>query len=222
MKYFIGITTTKQRPLSKKVLKAWLDVIDGDDYILEIIEDDMNDPKGVAYQKNELIERFLKTDCGHLFLAEDDTYPLDRHAITRYLESSGNHYSLSFKNRRFIQLDEETGESVWKWSSGVLLYFKRVVPEAIGFMREDIGKFGREHSEYSRRACHAGLTKYDFMDVTLNHYKHWYIMDFQEPAHPSNIGDDDSKTAAFANAKRLEKHNRLPEGEFYFPRLGKK
>lgn len=113
---------------------------------------------GVAANKNTGIEILMDAGVEHLFLSDDDTWPLmseamDQHlALGRYIP----HSMVCWPG--FRHPEEHMGYATWDWPRGVMLYQTRAVIETVGGMIEAFGHGGHEHVEFSRRVHQAGLT----------------------------------------------------------------
>lgn len=118
---------------------------------------------GVAANKNSGME-LLMDSCGprgfpdieHLFLCDDDTYPLNRRAIDLHVESPLKHSMACWGRHRLDSVSGATAQ--WNWPRGVLLYAERSILVNVGGMDEAFGPGGHEHVEWSRRIFQAGHT----------------------------------------------------------------
>lgn len=119
--------------------------------------------RGVATNKNTGIELLMdNTSVEHLFLSDDDTWPLYPQALTKHTENPIPHTMVCWGGHRLeFRVDTNgyhLGYATWTWPRGVMLYLHRGVVEAVGGMDERFGAGGHEHVEYSRRIFNAGLT----------------------------------------------------------------
>lgn len=121
---------------------------------------------GVAVNKNTGIEALMDAGVEHLFLSDDDTWPLSHEAVELHLSSgvSGNpshtglaHSMVCWGYHR-LQWPSHGNWAEWTWPRGSMLYAHRSVIERVGGMIEEFGPGGHEHVEWSRRIHQAGLT----------------------------------------------------------------
>lgn len=117
--------------------------------------------QGVAVNKNTGIELLMAQGIEHLFLSDDDSWPLTYEAIEQHLDFGPPHSMVCWGNGRIERVDSQG--AVWKWPRGVLLYARRSVIERVGGMVESFGLGGHEHAEWSNRIHQAGMTPEPFI-----------------------------------------------------------
>jgi len=102
---------------------------------------------GIAKVKNKCLE--LLNNCQHIFLFDDDTYPIKEEWYKPYVESKHKHlmYLYGNKIRGFPQEYDENTVFMNK-PRGCMLYFDRSVVEPFD---ETFGLWGGEHEDLSRR-----------------------------------------------------------------------
>lgn len=181
MSVAVAISTVPERAdLAADAARKWIAA--GVDHVT-VTQD--ADRRGVAWNKNQGIGRLMDSaSVDHLFLADDDMYPLSREAWERYVADPEPHLMLCWGRLRYLGItDHGDGArySLWKWPRGVLLYARRDVIEAVGGMREEFGTGGHEHVEWSRRIHQAGLTRHMFADLAQNPREHFYAEDMPRP-----------------------------------------
>lgn len=115
--------------------------------------------KGAATAKNKCFE--LLQDCEHIFLFDDDTYPIVKGWELPYIESGYNHLNYTFKYHKA----EINGIMVCDNPNGCMMYFRRQVLDKVGGFDTTFGKYGYWHGSMSCRIYNAGLTPFPFMDV---------------------------------------------------------
>jgi hypothetical protein len=116
---------------------------------------------GVAVNKNTGLELLMDAGVEHLFLCDDDTWPLNRYALTKHTEMTQPHSMVCWGDSRLQAAYQD--HAAWTWPRGVLLYQRRNVVEQVGGMDERFGAGGHEHAEWSRRIHQAGLTSDPFL-----------------------------------------------------------
>lgn len=116
--------------------------------------------QGVAVNKNTGIELLMQHNVEHLFLSDDDIYPLYPQALDKHI-GLGLHSMVCWGKSRFDY--EQSGYAAWKWPRGVMLYCHRRAIETVGGFVEDFGIGGHEHVEFSQRIHNAGMTEEPFL-----------------------------------------------------------
>lgn len=168
----VGISTTGTRPaMLERAVDAWRHI--GFDPL--VIVD--SERAGVAHTKNRCLASLEGLE--HIFLADDDVYPLFLGSVTRYVTDPEPHLMLSWGSHRL--LERKDGYATFRWPRGVLLYLHRSVVERVGGMRTEFGTGGHEHVEYSRRIHQAGLTRHMFADLDRNPREFWHAEDMPRP-----------------------------------------
>lgn len=145
-----------------RVGQVWPNVMDGSRYV--------DGRLGVAVNKNTGLELLMdQTQAEHLFLCDDDTWPLYRQSLDKHVERYVQgipHSMVCWGKNRLTGVDHNPGggapRAVWKWPRGVMLYQHRSVVERVGGMDERFGPGGHEHAEWSNRIHNAGLTPAPF------------------------------------------------------------
>jgi len=138
---------------------------------------------GIARSKNKCLEIAEKFD--HIFLADDDIYPIKENWHERYIQSELNHICLSFETRldgkRYspnVFIDGQyNGMNSFNAPNGCFLYLKKKVLETVGGLRNDFGLWGYEHYEYSQRIFNAGLMPKPFLDFP-DSLDYFHVMDY--------------------------------------------
>lgn len=125
---------------------------------------------GIALAKNKCFE--LLQDCQHLFLFDDDTFPLVPNWYEPYVNSAEAHLMYIFEGFKdgghpgdITRLYEDDKIVAYTHVRGCMLYFKRICLEKVGGMSEAFGKWGNEHKHLSNRIYAAGLNTFRYMDV---------------------------------------------------------
>lgn len=125
---------------------------------------------GIATAKNKSLELLMAADVEHLFLADDDCYPLKEGWWTPYIQSPEPHLFAVFpsptpKSSRIEAVYQDSDHVAWHATRGYFLYFHRSVIDRIGgFDTRFRNAF--EHVELSNRIYSAGLTSWPYQDVT--------------------------------------------------------
>lgn len=124
--------------------------------------------EGVAVTKNKLLARL--DHCEHIFLFDDDCYPIADEWWKPYVESKEPHLMYQFKlpgnhrtDMREIYRDDKI--VAYTHTRGAMLYIKKIVLETVGGMDMRYGQAMFEHPDWTNRIYNAGLTSYRAMDV---------------------------------------------------------
>lgn len=130
---------------------------------------DMDDQHrlGVAANKNTGLELLMAEDVEHLFLSDDDCWPLYPQSLDKHTALPVPHSMVCWGKHRLetpsMTADTDPGVARWSWPRGVMLYQHRSAVQAVGGMVEAFGPGGHEHAEYSQRIHNAGLTVTPFL-----------------------------------------------------------
>lgn len=124
---------------------------------------------GIAKAKNKCLE--LLEDCEHIFLFDDDCYPIVEEWHIPYIESGLNHAMFIFDHladgssngNRILKKHEKY--VVFENPCGCMLYLRNICLKMVGGMDERFGVWGYEHVNYSQRICNIGLIEHPFMDI---------------------------------------------------------
>lgn len=183
----IAITTHNRYEVFSNTLKEWKRFLPSG-AVLVVVDDASEVPVpdadfrfennvGIARAKNKCFELLYEKGCEHLFLVDDDTYPIVEDWYRDYVDSREVHLNYIFEDfastatRRlndtllFYQDDEIKAYSHVR---GCVCYYHRSVLEKVGGMDPVFGKWGYEHGDLSNRIYNAGLTRFKYMDVANN------------------------------------------------------
>ncbi len=167
----VAISTHRRAEVLSRALAAWAlympDVV--------VVTHDVHGD-GVAVTKNRGLAALMDAGCEHLFLADDDVWPVTPRWWRHYAADTEPHLMHCWGKSRLKSDDGE--HTVWSWPRGVLLYAHRSVVDRVGGMRPEFGRWGGEHVEWSRRIHAAGFTAHPFQDVTVARTGVWYAEDY--------------------------------------------
>ncbi len=152
---------------------------------------------GIARAKNKALELLYLKGCEHIFLFDDDTYPLAKGWEKPYIECKELHLNYIFKDfatgRKLndtVELYRDNEKVAYSHSRGCMMYYHRSVLEKVGGMDPVFGKWGFEHPSLSDRIYMAGLTTFRYMDV-INSKGLFYSDDEQkENANTTVVGQE--------------------------------
>lgn len=125
---------------------------------------------GIARAKNKCLE--LLSDCDHIFLFDDDTYPLKPGWYEPYVASPEHHLMYLFEkwaSGKPVGDDaivyRDANVVAHHHSRGCMLYVDSFALATVGGMDTRFGKAMNEHLDWSIRIHNAGLTTFKYMDV---------------------------------------------------------
>lgn len=121
-----------------------------------------NERAGIPNVKNKCLELAYKSGADHVFLFDDDCYPIVKNWHEPYINSIYNHLCYTFEQYKIATLPDHTRNSL---ANGCMMYFKRICLEEIGGFDLVFGLGKYEHVNLSWRIRNAGLTPYHYMDV---------------------------------------------------------
>ena len=162
---------------------------------------------GIARAKNKCIE--LLRDCTHIFLFDDDTYPIASEWYKPYVESREPHLMYLFEDwssgkpvgdDRIIY--EDGSIVAHEHARGCMIYLNSSVLDVVGGFDTRYGKAMHEHLDLSNRIYNAGLTTFRYMDVKDSDRLIHSMDEYQEvstsiprperrlsPRRPADLGD---------------------------------
>lgn len=147
---------------------------------------------GIAKAKNKCLELAYEWGADHIFLFDDDTYPIKQDWWKPYVESKEPHlmYNFKLKNKPTTDMQEiYRGENIvaYTHTRGCMIYLTREVLEAVGGF-DTRYQNGFEHPDFTRRIYNAGLTTYRSMDVSSSS-RLFYCLD-QDSSVESSIASN--------------------------------
>ncbi len=160
---------------------------------------------GIPRVKNRCLELAMDWGADHIFLFDDDCFPIADDWHLPYIQSGQNHLCYTFLQ----SVGKVDGLKIHALGNGCMMYFTRHCIETVGGFDTDfsLGKF--EHTELSHRIHNAGLTPYVFMDV-IGSDKLFHSMDeHDEVLRTMTNAEMDAqmkRNAPLFNAKRNDRH----------------
>ncbi len=169
MKIGIGITSHNRGEMAEYSISKWKQFLpvgtnlaiidDGSTVPLKSANYRFEEKQGISIAKNKCLE--LLEDNDHIFLVDDDIYPLNDIWIGKYVFSNLQHACYIFDRKL---LSWEPNYHVYDLPRGCLLYFtKRCIEIAGGFDTNFTNCY--EHAELSRRIFNMGLTPAPYIDI---------------------------------------------------------
>ena len=118
------------------------------------------DCKGIAKAKNMCLA--LLDDCEHIFLFDDDTFPIVYKWHEPYINAGIPNLCYTF-NRKVLSV--KNGIKEHELPCGCMIYINRKCLDVVGGFDESFEGYAYEHCNYSQRVCNAGLQYAPFLDV---------------------------------------------------------
>jgi len=127
---------------------------------------------GIVASKNRSLEALIDAGCEHLFLWDDDAWPVAGGWEKPYIASPEPHLAYQFldlagsrKLNDLAVLYRDDKHIAYTGQRGVMLYYHRSAIEAVGGFDSVYGRGMYEHSDLALRIHNAGLTTWAFADV---------------------------------------------------------
>lgn len=172
--------TTRNRLESFDLVLAKIEEHTNCEYELIIVDDASDIPycdasyrfetrSGIPATKNKCLEL---AKYHHIFLFDDDTYPIDDDWYLPYINSGKEHLCFTF----LTAFKRKDGFKYHTLGNGCMLYVTRKCIDIIGGFDWSYGLGKYEHVDFSRRIHNSGLTESIFVDVD-NSKELLYCMD---------------------------------------------
>ena len=134
------------------------------------IRSDMS--RGIVAAKNASLEALINAGCEHLFLWDDDAWPIAGGWEQPYIESPEPHLAYQFQDfatgkklNDIAELYRDGKHVAYTGQRGVMLYYHRSAIEKVGGFDPIYERGMYEHSDLALRIHNAGLTSWAFADV---------------------------------------------------------
>lgn len=114
---------------------------------------------GTPKAKNKCFE--LLEDCEHIFLFDDDCYPIKKGWEKIYISAGVKHLNYTFKYSYTTKDNIKMHDN----PNGCMMYFHNDVLKKVGGFDPGFLFYGYWHGNMSLRICNSGLIDYPFMDV---------------------------------------------------------
>ena len=187
----VAISTHRRPQVLAQALQHWAGAMPD---VLVVNHDIRGD--GVAVTKNRGIAALMDAGCEHLFLADDDVWPVHALWWKPYLSDPEPHLMHCWgKSRAQGRCGCSPSHTLWSWPRGVLLYAHRSVIDSVGGMRTEFGRWGGEHAEWTTRIHNAGLTRHRFADAAGISRGIWHCEDYTRNT-PSTVSDVERRNSA--------------------------
>lgn len=159
-----------------------------DNVLIYVAVDTDEDRQGVAKRKNECL-RALK-DCDHLFLLDDDTYPIKDGWIENFIKEPYDH--LLYLTNQHKPMIHAYGSTIHQECGGVFMYMTKKAVDLVGAFDEKYVRWGLEHADYSKRIAMALGYQYPYRSLD-NTSEYIYSHDYSDPNHKSSISNEEKQ-----------------------------
>lgn len=146
---------------------------------------------GIVASKNASLNALMDAGCEHLFLWDDDAWPVADNWHIPYIESPESHLAYQFldlagrnKLNDLAVLYCDDQHIAYTGQRGVMLYYHRSAIERVGGFDPVYGRGMYEHSDLALRINNAGLTTWAYADV-IGSEKLIYSLDEHEAVERS-------------------------------------
>uniref|UniRef100_A0A6M3ITG9 Putative glycosyltransferase n=1 Tax=viral metagenome TaxID=1070528 RepID=A0A6M3ITG9_9ZZZZ len=112
---------------------------------------------GVARTKNVCIKYLMSKGCDHIFLFDDDCFPVAENWHLPWVNSGEHHLNFCIDTHQNI-IDRKENVIWWDGCLGCCMYFTRECIEKVGGYDKRYAKYGYEHYELTERIHRAGIT----------------------------------------------------------------
>ena len=127
---------------------------------------------GIVAAKNASLTALIDAGCEHLFLWDDDAWPIADNWHLPYIESPEPHLAYQFldlagrnKLNDLSMLYRDDQHVAYTGQRGVMLYYHRSAIEKVGGFDPVYGRGMYEHPDLALRIHNAGLSTWAFADV---------------------------------------------------------
>ncbi|EPF3218155.1 glycosyltransferase family 2 protein [Enterobacter hormaechei] len=182
----IAITTHNRAEVLKRALEqhmkhlpsgAFVVVIDDGSHPAAVVPDNVNlvrhdQSLGIVASKNASLTALMDAGCEHIFLWDDDAWPIADNWHIPYIESPEPHLAYQFldlagprKINDMTVLYRDDKHVAYTGQRGVMLYYHRRAIEKVGGFDPVYGRGMYEHPDLALRIYNAGLSTWAFADV---------------------------------------------------------
>ncbi|MDM3311197.1 glycosyltransferase [Citrobacter sp. Cb223] len=139
-------------------------------HVVKLVRHDQS--RGIVASKNACLTELVDAGCEHLFLWDDDAWPIADNWHLPYIESPEPHLAYQFKDlatgpkmNDFGLLYRDDKHVAYTGQRGVMLYYHITAIEKVGGFDNIYGRGMYEHGDLALRIHNAGMTTWAFADV---------------------------------------------------------
>lgn len=206
MRIGVAVSTFQRPDVLKQAVAAWEEYLPSD-AVFRVIEDKQG--IGVAHTKNRGLAAL--DGCDHVFLVDDDCWPKHPDWYLPYVNHTEPHLMYCWGKHRLVARHGDLME--YSHPRGVSLYLERRVIDRVGGYREEFGRWGSEHVEYSRRIHNCGFTKFAFQDVHGSG-EYWHALDREIRGPGYATKKEQLSTVTTAERKKSYPHRKALMDEY--------
>jgi len=181
----VAISTRNRRDTLLEALKHWTQHLP-EGAALVVVDDHSEQPftsdgvtvirhearRGIAATKNSGIAALMDRGVEHLFLADDDTWPITGDWWRPYVESDEKYFTYCWTHfakdgapvPKMKSVYRDSKLVAYQWSMGCLQYVHRDVINTVGGVNPAFGLAFEEHAEWANRIHNAGFTSFIHQD----------------------------------------------------------
>lgn len=172
--------------------------------------------QGIVSAKNKSLELLMDAGCEHLFLWDDDAWPISDGWETPYVASPEPHLAYGFLDLKkppllhdVCELYRDHEHVAYSGQRGVMLYYHRSAIEKVGGFDLIYGRGMYEHPDLANRIHDAGLTTWRYADVSgsdklIHSMDEWCEVDRSVPRDERKR--QVAKNASIFAGRRNERH----------------
>lgn len=216
----IAITTHNRPEVLKRAIEqhvkhlpsgALMVVIDDGSKPAAIVPDNVklvrhDQSRGIVASKNASLTALVDAGCEHLFLWDDDAWPIADNWHLPYIESHEPHLAYQFldlagrnKLNDMAVLYRDDKHIAYTGQRGVMLYYHRRAIDKVGGFDPVYGRGMYEHPDLALRIHNAGLSTWAFADVVGSEKLIHSMDEYEEVAR--SIPRPERESLAKANAR---------------------
>jgi len=219
----IGIAIlTRNRQESYELVKSKIEEYIPDNSILVVVDDAsdsnyadpcfrFNERSGIPKGKNKCLQILMSHKVDHLFLFDDDCYPIVKDWHQPYISSQ--HDLLCYTWYSMIAHDYNHKHHIK--GHGCMMYINKSIVNTIGGFDTAYGLGKYEHTAYFERAYNAGLIPHPFIDI-LGSNKLLHSMDEYKEIERSFSHEENTQLLL----KNLHHYNSTRNNKSYIPYHG--
>ena len=183
----IGITTYNRPECLEECLKNIYKHTFTNNVKIYVATDTDEDRRGVAFRKNECL-RSLK-NCDHIFLFDDDCYPIKDGWIEFFIRKSQGEHVLFLNDKLHNHIVTMSNIRCYNDCGGVFMYITKEHLNKVGAFNEKFEGYGFEHCDWSIR-CNDNKKVFYMIQGTEEYL---FAHDYSTANHKSSITDEEKQ-----------------------------
>lgn len=173
--------------------------------------------EGIVAIKNKSLELLIDAGCEHLFLWDDDAFPIAENWWKPYAESPEVHLSYQFKDlagkRKLndtIEVYNDGKHFALSGQRGVMLYYHKSAIDKVGGFDPIYQRGMYEHVDLAMRIHNAGLTTFPFGDIVGSNVLIHSMDEYEEVARsvpPAERSEQVARNVKIYNGRRRSRYS---------------